>query len=110
MGTGDSALATELRDLIARWTPGDGDHQTAIPSLCLIRYSSSLTPRSGVLSPALCIAAQGQKEVVLGEEIYPYGPGHHLVSSFELPTSARILGVTSAEPYLGLRLHFDPAR
>jgi AraC-like DNA-binding protein len=90
-------------------TTRDGENQTAIPSLCLIRYSSSLTPLLGVLSPALCIAAQGHKEVVLGEEVYSYGPGHHLVSSFELPTLARILGATPGKPYLGLRLHFEPA-
>jgi hypothetical protein len=64
----DGTILSELRDLIAGRTLGDGDHETAIPSLCLIRYSSSLTPLSGVLSPSLCIAAQGQKEIVLGGE------------------------------------------
>jgi AraC-like DNA-binding protein len=110
MDTGSNASVLELREQLARWTTGEGSHQTAIPSLCLIRFSSSLTPLAGVLSPALCIAAQGHKELMVGEEIYSYGPGHHLVSSLELPVSARILGATSANPYLGLRLHFDPTR
>jgi len=109
MATDESTLLSELRGLITRWTPGDGDHQTAIPSLCLIRYSSSLTNDSGVLSPSLCVCVQGQGEVVLGAETYCFGPGHHLVSSLELPISARILGATSAKPCLGLRLCFDPA-
>jgi len=100
----------DLRGLVAKFAPRDGEHKTAIASLCLVRYSSASTPLLGVLSPALCIAAQGNKEVVLGNEVYSYGPGHHLVSSFELPTSARMLGATAAKPYLGLRLHFDPAK
>jgi len=110
MGTADGMRISELRDLIARLAPRDGEHRTSIDSLCLIRYSSSLTPHFGVLSPALCLAAQGQKELLLGEEVYSYGPGQHLVSSFELPASARILRATPAKPYLGLILQFNPAR
>src|SRR5215468_7493906 len=109
MGAGESTQLSELRDLIARWTTGDGDHLTAIPSLCLIRYSSSSTSDSGLLSPSLCVGAQGQGEVVLGAETYCFAPGHHLVSSLELPIAARIVGATSAKPCLGLRLCFDPA-
>jgi len=109
MGAGESTQLSELRDLIARWTTGDGDHLTAIPSLCLIRYSSPSTRDSGVLSPSLCVCAQGQGEVVLGAETYSFAPGHHLVSSLELPIAARIVGATSAKPCLGLRLCFDPA-
>src|SRR5215470_557046 len=109
MGTDESTQLSELRELIARWTTGDGDHQTAIPSLCLIRYSSSLTSDSGLLSPSLCVCAQGQGEVVLGAETYCFAPGHHLVSSLVLPIAARIVGAASAKPCLGLRLCFVPA-
>jgi len=109
MAADEGAQLSELRELIARSTTGDGDHQTAIPSLCVIRYSSSLTSDSGILSPSLCVCAQGQGEVVLGVETYCFAPGDHLVSSLELPISARILGATSAKPCLGLRLCFDPA-
>jgi len=108
MRTDEGTQLSELREFIAGGTRGDGDHQTAIPSLCLIRYSSSLTNDSGVLSPSLCVCAQGQGEVVLGAETFCFAPGHHLVSSLELPISARILGATSANPCLGLRLCFDP--
>jgi AraC-like DNA-binding protein len=108
MRTTDGAQASELRDLIAQLAPREGDHQTAIASLDLIRHSSSLTPQFGVLSPALCIAAQGRKELLLGaEEVYSQGPDQHIVASAELPVSARIVEATFAKPYLGLRLHFD---
>jgi len=108
MGTTDGTQVSELRDLIAQLTPHDGDHPTAIPSLYLARYSSSLTPQFRVLSPAICIAAQGQKELLLGEEeVYSQAPDHHIVSSAELPVTTRILGATVAKPYLGLWLHFD---
>jgi AraC-like DNA-binding protein len=109
MGTDASTQLSELRELIARWTPGDGYHQTAIRSLYLIRYSRSTTPEALMLSPSLGICAQGHGEIVLGEETYSFAPGHHRVNSLELPVSSRIVGATSAKPCLGLRLCFDPA-
>ena len=107
MGTSDSTQVSELRDRIAQFARCDGDHQTSIPSLCLIRHSAFVTPEFILLSPALCIAAQGQKEFLLGSDGYTVGSGHHLVASTHLPVSARILEATQVKPFLGLRLRFQ---
>lgn len=63
-----------------------------------------------LLSHALCIAAQGQKEVLRGDEVHSYGPSQCLVSPFDFPVSARILGATPDKPFLGLKWEFDPTR
>jgi len=107
--TSDGQQTAELRDLIARLAGRDGVHQTAIPSLYLIRYSVSKSPDFGVIFPGLCIVAQGQKELLLGGEVFANRPGQYLVSSAEIPLSARVVGATSAKPHLGLILHFDLA-
>jgi AraC-type transcriptional regulator N-terminus len=89
MRTAGGTQVLELRDLIAQLTPRDGDHETSIDSLYLIRYSSSKTTDYAVLTPGFCIAAQGQKEVLLGEDaVYYQGTGHHIVSSTQLPFRA----------------------
>ena len=106
MRTTIEAQVSELGDLIAQFAPRDGDHQTSIASLCLIRRSCSLTPEFSVLSPGLCIAAQGQKEFLLGQEEYSVGSGYHLVASTHLPVSARVLKATFLKPFLGLRVNF----
>src|SRR5215472_5262287 len=98
MRTASETQVSELRELIAQFGARDGDLQTSIASLCLIRRSSSLTPQFSVLAPALCLAAQGQKEFLLGEEIYAVGSGYHLVACTHLPVSARILGATLVKP------------
>jgi AraC-like DNA-binding protein len=105
METVDVAQVSELRDLMAQFAPRDGDHHTSIASLCLMRRSS-LTPEFSILSPALCLAAQGQKEFLLGEDVYTVGSGYHLVASTHLPVSAHTLSATLAKPFLGLRLEF----
>src|SRR5215468_5006479 len=107
MGTSDGQQYSELRDLIARLTGRDGVHQTAIASLYLIRYSVCRSPDFGVIYLGLCIVAQGQKDLLLGHEVFSNIPGQYLVSSAEIPLSARVVGATVARPHLGLILHFD---
>src|SRR5262245_62211344 len=106
MGTIEGTQVSELRDLIAQFAERDGDHQTSIASLCLVRRSSS-TPQFKVLTPKLCMAAQGQMEVLLGQEVYSFVPGRHLVGSADLPVTARVVGATRSNPYLGLKLDLD---
>jgi len=109
MATTDGTQLSELRTLIAQLTGRDGDHQTAIASLYLIRYSSAVSPNFGVVTPGLCLVAQGQKELLLGDEVYSNSPGHYLVASAEIPVSARVVGATLDKPHLGVRFHFDLA-
>jgi len=107
MGTRNETQISELRDLIARLTGSDGVQQTAIPSLYLIRYSACKSPDFGVIYPGLCIVAQGQKELLLEDEVFPNNPGQYVVSSAEIPVSSRVVGATLARPHLGLIMHFD---
>ena len=107
MATGDGSQLSELRDLIARLAGREGDQQTAIASLYLVRYSLCLSPDFGVLTPGLCIVAQGQKELLMSDEVYANTPGHYVVASAEIPVSARVVGATRSKPYLGLRLDLD---
>ena len=110
MPTSDKTQISELRNLIAQSAPREGSHHTAITSLSVVSYSSTVIPRCGVLSPSLGICAQGQKELLLGDgKVYSYGPGHYMVAPVELPTSVHILGATPDRPYLGLRLEFNLA-
>lgn len=69
-----------------------------------------LAPLVMRLPHVLCIAAQGQREVLVGEEVYSCGPHQYFVSAFDIPGSAAIIGATADQPYLGLEWEFDPAR
>ena len=109
MAISDGTQLSELRTLIAQLTGRDGDHQTAIASLYLIRYSSAVSPDFGLVTPGLCVVAQGQKELLLGDEVYSNSPGHYLVASAEIPVSARVVGASLDKPHLGVRFHFDLA-
>jgi AraC-like DNA-binding protein len=94
------ATRRALAAAIARRTPTDGRHPTAIPSLTLVRYSSDVTPGSGVLTAQLVVAAQGAKRVILAGQAYEYGHNHGLISALDLPLTAQVTAATPQTPYL----------
>lgn len=98
----------ELAEAIERFAPRDGVHPTAIERMGLIRSSRPGEPVHALHQPALCIIAQGSKQVMLGEDVYLYDASRHLVVSVDLPVTARVLQATPQVPYLCFRLDLEP--
>ncbi|MBL0372074.1 AraC family transcriptional regulator [Rhizobium sp. KVB221] len=97
----------ELGHLIARYAIEDGIHATAVPRLSAVRISKPTDPVHSVHKAAICIAAQGRKQVILGQEVFEYGPGRHMLVSVDLPVIGQVIGATETEPYLAVRLDLD---
>lgn len=88
--------------------PGDGFHLTSIDRLTLARSSTVTMPMPGVYRPQLCFVAQGRKEVLLGDDVFRYGPGLYGVVSYDVPVSGEVVEASPEKPYLCLFLEFDP--
>lgn len=99
----------ELAAIIRRNTMEDGNYATAIGSLFMSKHSKSHDFAPVLAQPALCIMAQGRKEVRLADEYFNYDPLNYLVVSVSMPLSGRVVNVTSEEPILAVRLDIDPA-
>jgi hypothetical protein len=95
---------SELAKLIERNTGADGIHSTDIPCLFLSRSSQPSAPMYGLHEPAVCIIAQGRKQVMLMGNRFLYGPEQCLVVSVDLPVVGQVIEATPDVPYLGLRL------
>lgn len=104
------ALRAELAAHIAALAPAEGPQPTAYPGLVLARFSAPTELDCGHYRPSLTIAAQGAKQVHLGDDVYEYDASHYLLSAFELPVQARITLATPRAPYLCLSLDLDPHR
>ncbi|EPL09111.1 AraC family transcriptional regulator [Pseudomonas sp. CF161] len=98
----------ELAGIIRRNTCEDGSYATAIHSLFVSRHSSSHQFAPVLAQPALCIMAQGRKEVRLADETFNYDPLNYLVVSVSVPLSGKVAIVSPEEPILALRLDIDP--
>lgn len=104
--------AGELARLVAaieRHAPADGAYHSAIPALRLYRASAPTDLNTFVYEPALCVVAQGSKEVLLGMETYRHDPARTLLVSVDLPVSARVVKATSSRPCLMVRIALDPS-
>jgi hypothetical protein len=98
----------ELAAIIRRNTSDDGSYQTAIGSLVMSRHTQSHDFAPVLAQPALCIMAQGRKEVRLADEFFNYDPLNYLVVSVSMPLSGRVVNVSPEEPILAVRLDIDP--
>lgn len=96
-----------LAERIARWTENGELHTTVVPGLSLFRRNEPTEPFSGMYEPSICMAVQGAKRVILGEDTYVYDAHHYLITSVHLPTIVQIIDASPEKPYLGLRLKLD---
>src|SRR5215216_6588505 len=98
----------ELAELVALAVREDGAVD-APGGLRLLRRSSPTPKEHGVSSPALCVIAQGSKEVLLGDDCYRYDANRYLITAAALPTATRVTEASEERPYLGVVLDLDPA-
>ncbi|WP_374653880.1 AraC family transcriptional regulator N-terminal domain-containing protein [Dongia sp.] len=98
----------EFAALIERNASGEGITSTALPRLDVIKASKPSEPMHGVHQPAICILAQGRKQVILGGNIYFYDASRYLVVSVDVPIVGQVVDATPEEPYLSIRLRLDP--
>nr|WP_298682425.1 AraC family transcriptional regulator [uncultured Dongia sp.] len=102
------ALA-EFAALIEQYSKTDGINETALPRVSVIKASKPSEPIHGVHQPALCILAQGRKQVILGDKVFYYDATRYLVASVDVPVVGQVIEATPEKPYLCFRLTLDPA-
>ena len=102
------ASKEELVECVGQAMREDG---TANPlqGLHLQRNSSPRVSVHGLYGPALCLVAQGSKEVLVGEDRYRHDPAHYLLITVELPVVSWVLEASREQPYLSLHLDLDMA-
>src|SRR5437899_2982394 len=98
----------ELLERMSRALPGDGAIE-ALAGLFLARLTKPMESPLALYQPAFCFVAQGGKQVLVGEEVLRYDPGHYLLFTVDLPVIFRVEEASDEKPYFGLRLNLDPA-
>ncbi len=96
-----------LASAIAAFAQSDGDYATAIPQLLLYRRKSPTEPLPCIYHLGVGLVAQGEKEVLLGEEVIRYGPGQSILTTVDLPVISHVTRASVHEPVLALMLTLD---
>lgn len=92
-----------------RWAPTEGATTSRVPGLTFHRHTSPTAPHVGLMEASLSLVVAGEKRVVLGSRTFDYGSAHFLLTSVDLPVTARVTRASPAEPYLGILLRIDLA-
>src|SRR5438094_271759 len=101
----------DLARRIAAYAPHDGTFDLSIPGLHVSRFSRiNASCAHAIQLPALCLIVRGAKTVIVGQEVYEYDASRMLVFSVALPVAAQVTRASHADPYLALRLDFDPQK
>lgn len=93
-----------FRELLRELLPEDGNLQLG-NNLSIFRRSNLSDLNHGESSLALCMIAEGAKELFLGDEVFTYDKDHYLITAMHLPTVSHI----TQAPYLSIKLELDPA-
>lgn len=105
------ADASRLASLIRAHAPYDGAFELRAPGIYAIQVSRpSATATHALQRPAACIVAAGAKRVLVGGDVYDYEGGQVAVYSIDLPVASQVTRASAAEPYLTLKIEFDPER
>ena len=92
---------------IARIAQSDGDYVTTVPALSLHRRSAPTEPLHCIYTLGLGVIAQGEKQVMLGDEVVNYGPGQSMLTTIDLPVVSHVTKASPQKPFLGLLVTLD---
>lgn len=104
-----SACLAELVRWAEAYAPHDGIHATPIPKLRLIRAAEPSALTHVMYEPAVCLLAQGRKQLRVGDGSVEYDTAHHVVAAHHIPVSGQILDASPQRPYLCIWIDLDPA-
>ncbi|WP_430458798.1 AraC family transcriptional regulator [Pseudomonas salmasensis] len=88
-------------------TPSPGDYAMPIPGLGFYRREQPAAPVVCMVEPCIVLVAQGEKQLWVGGEGYPYDTSRFLVTSLDIPANSEVLAASPEQPCLGLTFKLD---
>lgn len=100
-------FSSQLAQAIAQLCPNEGIQETAIEGLRLYRSANTIPRQPVIYEPAICVIAQGRKQIYYGDNNRSYDPDNYLINSVTMPVEAEVQDASEDHPYLGLSLNID---
>lgn len=98
---------SELAETIAHLCKTDGLMESPIPGLKLFRSEISVPRAPAMYAPAICVVAQGYKQLYFGEYSRRYDPDNYLINSVPMPFEVEVRDASPESPYLGFAIEID---
>ncbi|MCG9481184.1 AraC family transcriptional regulator [Acinetobacter pittii] len=97
----------QLIQKVSRLAEIEGDHQSVISGLSFHSRMSPTESEHCIYSLGLGIVLQGQKEVIIGDNVYQCHDGHSMLTTIDLPITSHVTEASLEKPFLSLLLLLD---
>ncbi|QEL55577.1 AraC family transcriptional regulator [Chromobacterium paludis] len=88
-------------------TAGLTDWRSPIANLTFFRRERPMPPCICLVEPSIILVVQGEKQMLVGGEAYPYDIHRFLITSLDLPANSQVMRASADQPCLGLALKLD---
>ncbi|MFW0755376.1 AraC family transcriptional regulator N-terminal domain-containing protein [Pseudomonas sp. H11T01] len=96
-----------LAQIISAQIPKAGDYGSPIAGLGFFRREHPAPPTICMVEPSIVVVAQGEKQLWVGAEGYPYDTSNFLITSLDLPANSEVLKASPEKPCLGFTMKLD---
>ncbi len=100
-------LRKSMADSIARRTEGNHDSSSAVAGLTLFRRETPMPPTLCLVETSIVIAVQGEKQMLVAGNSYPYNAERFLITSLDIPANSQVLEASQEKPCLGFAFRLD---
>lgn len=103
----DTSPQEALAQVIGARIPKPGDYESPIAGVGFFRRDHAAPPVVCMVEPSIVLVAQGEKQLWVGGEGYPYDTSRFLITSLDLPANSEVLKASPEAPCLGLTMKLD---
>jgi AraC-like DNA-binding protein len=102
-----NGMRFSMAEIIGRWTAGKEDCFTPLPNLMFFRRETPAPPAICLVEPSVILVVQGEKQMLVNGEAYPYNINRFLVTSLDIPANSQVVVASPDKPCLGLGLKLN---
>lgn len=97
----------ELLSAVRHVARANGITHTALPYLTVLRAIKPNHLNQGMLRPSFCMVVQGEKEILIGDQLTRYAAGSYVAAAVSMLTSGHIVKASSNVPYYGISVNLE---
>lgn len=96
-----------LIQAISRMVAMPGDHATGLPQLSFHQRNTPDQATHCIYNLGLGLVLQGEKQVIIGENVYTCRAGHTMLTTMDLPVTSHVTQASPVKPFLAVLLLLD---
>lgn len=96
-----------LKEKIKQLATNEGLNDIGIKGIEIYKITTPYPRVNAILAPAICIIAQGSKNIYLGEDKFTYDENSYLIGTVKIPIESELKEATKENPYLGMVIYLD---